>query len=160
MDKRKQKAANKNDQRTIEAQKPAEKTGAEVFQEYAESMKKAMEKLALDNQELRTQIGATNQRISTLSATAPPPEQMNPLKIIELITNLMNSPPIKMLMEKVMGGEEEAPLNQNQVPNELVDFYLDHFKQTMNMMREQQFESIRSQRLKNDTTQKEIDSDL
>jgi len=160
MDKRKQKTVNKNDQRTIEAQKPAEKTGAEVFQEYAESMKKAMEKLALDNQELRTQIGATNQRISTLSATAPPPEQMNPLKIIELITNLMNSPPIKMLMEKVMGGEEEAPLNQNQVPNELVDFYLDHFKQTMNMMREQQFESIRSQRLKNDTTQKEIDSDL
>ena len=167
MGKSKQKPVNKDNKRPIEDisdynpddHKP-EKTGAEIFQEYAENMKTSMEKLALDNQELRRQIGATNQRIATLSATAPEPKAMNPLDIINMITNLMNSPPVKMIIDKIVGGEEAAPLGQNQVPNELADFYMDHFKQTMNLMREQQFEGIRSTKLKNDTLQKEIDSDL
>ena len=162
MGKKKQETVDTNNQGPVEKpiEKPVEKTGAEAFKEYAEAMKTAMEKLAQDNQELRRQIGATNQRMKALVETAPEQKQMNPLDIIKMITDILNSPPVKMIMEKIVGGEEEAPLNQNQVPTELADFYMDHFKQTMNLMREQQFEGIRSTKLKNDTMQKEIDSDL
>ena len=163
MDKRKQKTVNKNDKGPIEAPKPKpkpEKTGAEVFQEYAESMKKAVEKLGQENQELRRQLGSTNQRMEALVKTAPDQKPPNIMDVINAITGILNSTPVKMITEKFMGGEEETPISQSQVPVEMLDFYNKHFKATMNATLDAQLEDIRARRLKNDVTQKEIDSDL
>ena len=161
MGKRKQKPVDTNDQGPIEPEAKSEALKRqESFTAFTESVSKGIEELAKNQKFIGEQLNATNQRVSNLAKTAPEQQQMNPIKIIELITNLMNSPPAKMIMDKIMGGEDEQPISQNQVPTELSDFYMDHFKQTMNLMREQQGEAIRSQRLKNDTMQKEIDSDL
>ena len=127
-----------------------------------ESQKPILDKIAKleDRQEwIDKELKQTEQRTKSIAATAPP-QQMNPMEIMKMITDLLNSPIINKLIEKVAGGEEEPVISQSQVPPGMLDFYNDFFKQSQNLMLENQRESMRALRLKNDVTQKEIDSDL
>jgi len=137
----------------------------EAINQAVQPVAEAVDNLTKSQQQLNTKIDQNTQRINSVAKSAtenPKQEQkLNPMDIMKMITDIINSPIVNKMAEGFFGGKEE-PGNtpENVVPPEDYKAYVEFRKGTMENLLETQRAQLKSLQLQNLTKEKELGSDF
>ena len=115
-----------------------------------------------ENQDkLANDIAANKNRIAAVAKQAVienQPKPMNPMDIMKMITDILNSPIVSKIADGIVGGKEE-PINQNQVAPEGYEDFVAWRKAFQDLQLDNMREQIRKMKIDNDTAAKRAESD-
>ena len=124
----------------------------------ARVMKAGFDQSRADMQQLGLNDKKLNERIDAMEKN--PPKKDIITQGIEVINALDKTGILEAIKGAISGGPEEPPISTNQIAPEGYDAYVKFTKSMQDMILDNQKESIRSIRLKNDQAEKAIGADF
>ena len=129
-----------------------------LLQDMGESIKQ----IAQNQNQLANAIKVNEQRINAVAKTSTdqPKGGFNPMELFKTVSEILNSPIVQTITEKIIGGEDQAAISQGQVPPEGYEDFVAFRKAFQDITLDNLRESVKKMKIGNLQAEKELGSDF